>query len=215
VKNLKLIEHHNIKRVEVDGTRYYVTPKGNKYISITTFLGKTENKDFLKDWQSKVGEEVASKISEEARNNGNNLHWCCEQYLLNKEFEFPTKKSKLFFKQIADYLKNIDEVYGIEIPLYSDKLRLAGTSDCVGMYKGDICIIDFKNSRKLKKEEWIQNYFLQGAFYSLAYYEMYGIFPKNIVIMIATGELEPQIFIKDSKEYIIKLIALRKKFPNL
>ena len=108
---------------------------------------------------------------------------------------------------------------GLEIPLYSDKLRVAGTADCVAEYNGVLSVIDFKTSRKPKKEEWIEDYWIQTAFYAAAFYEMTGCIPEQLVILVAVRDsFEVQVFKKsifDSDKYIDKLINIMKKNPQV
>jgi genome maintenance exonuclease 1 len=109
---------------------------------------------------------------------------------------------------------NIDNIYCIEAPLHSDILKVAGTADCIAEYNGVLSVIDFKTSRKPKREDWIEDYFIQAFFYSAAFFEMTGALPEQIVILIAVRDrFEVQVFKKSFKEmdtYIGKLIEIMK-----
>ena len=123
------------------------------------------------------------------------------------------------FNRLRFLLGNINNIVGLEIPLYSDILKLAGTADCIAEYNGVLSVIDFKTSKRAKKEEWIEDYFIQAFFYSAAFFEMTGAIPEQIVILIAVREsFEVQVFKKPFKEmdtYIEKLIQIMKQNPQV
>ena len=123
------------------------------------------------------------------------------------------------FNRIRFLLGNINQIVGLEIPLYSDILKVAGTTDCVAEYNGVLSVIDFKTSRKAKKEEWIEDYWIQGFFYAAAFFEMTGAIPEQVVILIAVREsFEVQVFKKSINEldnYIEKLLNIMKKDPQV
>lgn len=191
----------------INGKRHYVTPKG-KFPSITSVLGAFPKKALM-EWRKRVGEEEASRISRKASTRGTALHLLCEKYLSNEDInkkEFMPDALASFY-QFKPLLHNIDNIHKLEVPLYSPRLKVAGRSDCIGEYNGNISIIDFKTSTKEKKEEWIEDYFIQSCFYSLAYWELTGIFAKQIVILITVDDGNPQEFVKDTKDYIKPLIT--------
>ena len=123
------------------------------------------------------------------------------------------------FNRLRFLLGNINNIVGLEIPLYSDILKLAGTADFIAEYNGVLSVIDFKTSKRAKKEEWIEDYFIQAFFYSAAFFEMTGAIPEQIVILIAVREsFEVQVFKKPFKEmdtYIEKLIQIMKQNPQV
>jgi ATP-dependent exoDNAse (exonuclease V) beta subunit len=193
-----------IPRVEIDGKRYYATPDGNKYRSVTTVLSKL-SVDAIAKWRKKVGEDEANRISTKASTRGTKLHNMMEDYVGNKEDfalnKMPTTTS--LFLDLQPFVDlHIDEVYGIEYPLYSDRLRAAGTSDLICKYDGKVTILDYKTANKPKKEEWIYNYFIQSTAYSLMVKERYNLDVEQIVIMIAVDHDQPQIFVKDPNDYV-------------
>ena len=199
----------------INGKRHYVTPKG-KFPSITSVLGAFP-KEALMEWRKRVGEEEASRISRKASTRGTSLHLLCEKYLSNEDID---KKAFMpdalaSFYSFKPLLHNIDNIHKLEVPLYSPRLKVAGRSDCIGEYNGNISIIDFKTSTKEKKEEWIEDYFIQSCFYSLAYWELTGIFAKQIVILITVDDGNPQEFVKDTKDYIKPLITKIEKYYEL
>lgn len=201
-----------LKTENINGKRHYVTNKG-KFPSITSVLGAFPN-PALDSWRKRVGEEEANKISRQATTRGTKIHALCEKHLLNEEIDkkqyMPDVLSSFYeFKLL---LNNINSVHYVEAPLFSEKLKVAGRTDCIGVYKEELSIIDFKTSRKEKKEEWIGDYFLQGCFYSLAYYEMTGLFAENIVILVSVDDGNDQEFIQPTKKYIKPLISKVKEY---
>lgn len=194
-----------------EGGRYYHTPKGNSYPSITTLLG-TLPKDGLEKWRKAIGEEEADKILKAAGKRGTGLHNLCEDYISNEQNYLSDKKPRhqFLFNNIKKHINKIDQVIGLELPLYSNKLGIAGRTDCVANFDNVASIIDFKTSRNEKREEWIRSYFLQGTFYSLAFQEMTGLKVPQIVLIFALDGGDTQLFIRDRKDYIKELVQLVK-----
>jgi genome maintenance exonuclease 1 len=206
----KLLPRLEIPRVEVDGKRYYVTPDGDRYRSVTTILSKLSAEGIAK-WRSKVGEQEANRIANKASNRGTKLHTMMEDYIGNSEDfalnKMPTTTS--LFLDLQPFVdKYVDEVYGIEYPLYSDRLRAAGTSDLICKYNGKVTVLDYKTANKPKREEWIQNYFIQSTAYALMVKERYDLDVEQIVIMIAVDNDSPQVYVKDPSEYIESCINI-------
>ena len=190
------------ERVEKDGKRYYVTPDGNSYPSITSILSQQENLG-LQAWKEKVGEKEAKRISKEAARIGTAVHQMAEFYLSNYTVKLDKEERKIIdtFNRLRFLLGNINNIVGLEIPLFSDLLRIAGTTDCIAEYNGQLSIIDFKTSRKPKKEEWIDDYFMQTFAYKLMFEEMTGVEIKQIVILVACTEtFDIQVFNKPAKD---------------
>jgi genome maintenance exonuclease 1 len=206
------------ERQTVDGKRVYLTPEGNHYPSITTILG-SQPKPGLVEWRERVGDEEANKIMREASTLGTAVHDLCERYLYNYELRSSNDEAISVFNRLRFLLSNVDNIVGLEIPVYSDYLRVAGTTDCIADYNGVLSVIDFKTSRKPKKEEWIEDYYIQAFFYSSAFFEMTGCIPEQIVILIAVRDsFEVQVFKKPISEidgYIDKLINIMKKEPQV
>lgn len=196
----------------INGKRHYVVPKG-KFPSITSVLGAFPNPALI-EWKKRVGEEEANRISRFATSRGTKLHSLCEKYLLNEEID-----KKQFMPDILDsfysfkpLLNNINDIHYLEAPLYSERLKVAGRVDAIAKYCGELSIIDFKTSKKEKREEWIEDYFIQACFYSLSYAELTGIVAKQIVILISVDDGENQVFVKPVKEFIQPLIKKVKEY---
>jgi ATP-dependent exoDNAse (exonuclease V) beta subunit len=199
-----LIDFPKLERVSKDGKRYYILPNGELAISVTAALDQATDKTYLKEWKARIGETEAQKISTQAANRGTALHSICENYLLNEEgYPEGAMPANIFsFKQIRPYIdRYIGKVYGIESRLYSMALKAAGTADCIAQWDGIPSIIDFKTSRKIKQENWIQNYFLQSTTYAMMVEELTDMKVPQIVIMIAVDGEDPQIFIKNKFQY--------------
>jgi len=203
-----------ITRKTTENGRRYFTPEGKAYPSITTILGQL-SKQGIMEWRKRVGEEEANKISRQASTRGTAVHQLCEDYINNdpdwKKDVMPNNlASFLDLKKIID--ERLDNVWFQEEFLYSDKLECAGQVDCIAEFDGQLSVIDFKTSRKPKKEEWIENYFIQTSFYAAAFYERTGIIIKQGVILITVDGHEPQVFKIEPYQYIPRLIEIRENF---
>lgn len=153
--------------------RKYKTPDGDLVPSVTTILDKTKDKTGIIAWREKVGEYEANKIMKESTNLGSMLHNHIENHVKGIE----RQKGNNFIHQMANDmadtiigrgLPKIDEVWGVEEQLYYPGLY-AGTADMIGVYKGKPAIIDHKNTRNPKKEEWLEDYFCQLTAYASAH----------------------------------------------
>jgi ATP-dependent exoDNAse (exonuclease V) beta subunit len=212
----KIFEHEfytpfRLERVVIDGKRHYVTPEGGKYKSVTTILDEKLDKTALFEWRKRVGEAEAIKISTQAANRGTAIHNIAEQYLLNKESYPPGSMPANIdtFRKLRPIIdKHIGKIYGLEYYLYSDKLKTAGATDCIAEFDGVNSIIDFKTSKKPKKEEWIQSYFLQATAYALMAEERLPLVIPQIAIMIAVDHEEPQVFVKPKYEYVERVLQI-------
>ena len=182
-----------LNRETIDGKRHYCLPNGDKVPSVTTILDKTkpqEAREALANWRKAVGEQRAQQITTEAANRGTRMHAYLEQYILSDELKplpsNPYAHPSWFMAAeiILQGLTNVDEFWGVEVPLYYSGLY-AGTTDLLGVWKGKPAIMDFKQSNKVKKREYIEDYFLQLAAYAQAHNNMHGTDIKNGVILMA------------------------------
>ena len=196
------LEFEELKSITTSGSRVYETPDGT-FPSITTVLGR-KKAQFFKEWRARIGEEEANKITTQATRRGTKVHKVVENYILNQEDYFGDSLPHVreMFNTIKPHLdKNLDNIAGIEIPLWSKQLGVAGRCDCVADWKGQKAILDWKTSGKLKKREWVEEYFLQTTAYSIMFEERTKIPINNIVIVIAVENEEPQIFEEKSFDY--------------
>ena len=201
----------DIKTESIKGKRFYVTPEGNKYPSITTVLSD-RNKEGIVKWRESVGNDVANQVMRQAASRGTAVHTLIENYLNNEELSKQDVLPVALFVTMKSELDNINNIRIQEGGLYSDKLGVAGRVDCIAEYKGKISVIDFKTSTKEKKEEWVENYFIQGSAYCEMYEERFLQPIEQVVILIVTEDGAVQTFIKDKKDYLPLLKTAIKEF---
>lgn len=206
-----------LKEEYIDSKRHYVTPEGKKYPSVTTVIGDSMDKSGLYEWRQKVGKEEADKITKSAASRGTKVHKICEDYVLGKEDYLKDKmpSSISLFKQIQPYLdENMTKVYGVEIPLYSDFLQTAGRCDLVCHMHDCYTIVDYKTSSKPKKENWIENYFLQLTTYAMMVEELYKVPISYIIVLIAVEDDNLQFFVKNPKSYKDKVTEIFRNYSK-
>lgn len=200
--------YNDLEATTTNSGRRYLTPEGKQYPSVTTVLSIL-SEEAIQKWRARVGEEEANKISHRAASRGTAVHSIIEKYLDNepdyKEGFMPNVVSDFFdVKPILD--ERIGTIYAQEAPLYSDYLSLAGRVDCVGQFDGRNSIIDFKTSRKLKKKEWIENYFIQESAYAIMWEERTGMPITQLVTIISVDNEESQVFIEHRDNWAPKLL---------
>ena len=191
-----IIQKYNyapINRETIQGKRHYCLPDGSKVPSVTTILDKTkpqEAREALAKWKKAVGEERAQQITTEAANRGTRMHAYLESYILSNEMKDlpsnPYAHPSWFMaaEVIMNGLVHVDEFWGSEVPVYYSGLY-AGTTDCIAVHQGQPAIIDFKQSNKVKKREYISDYFIQLAAYAAAHNDTHGTDINKGVIMMA------------------------------
>ena len=193
-------EFPNIITETINGKRFYVVD-GEKYPSITTVLSE-RNKEGLVRWRQSVGNDVANNIMRTAAKRGTAVHTLVENYLDNKELSKQDVLPLALFTLLKPSLDNINSIRIQEGSLYSNKWKVAGRVDCIAEYDGVLSVIDFKTSRQEKKEEWCENYFIQGSAYCEMYEERFGTPINQVVILIVTEDGAIQIFKKDKSSYL-------------
>lgn len=198
----ELFEPKTLKRVNEDGKRLYVTEEGHYYPSVTTALSYLSRKG-IQAWRNRVGHDVANKISSQAATAGTAVHNIAEKYVSNDSTwkdAMPISLEK--FKTIQPYLdENVNKIYGIELQMYSDQLKTAGTADLICEYNGVPTVLDFKTSRRRKTKGQILNYFMQGTAYSIMVKEHYGVDIEQIVVLMAVNDDLPLVFIEPVADY--------------
>jgi len=201
---LERYNYHSLDRTTVEGKRHYCLPSGERVPSVTTILDRTkpeQARQALQQWRDRVGHERAQQITTEAANRGTRMHTYLERYIKNDDIgDFPSNPFAqpswfMAAEVILKGLGNADEFWGCEVPLYYPGLY-AGTTDCVGTWKGEPAILDFKQTNKPKKREWIDDYFLQLAAYAAAHNEVHGTNIRTGVILMCVRppELEPGVW---------------------
>ncbi|AGH26830.1 hypothetical protein SXBG_00094 [Synechococcus phage S-CAM1] len=194
----------------IDGKRYYVTPTGGKYPSITTVIGNNSKKQAgLAKWRRRVGDKAATAKSTRASGRGTRYHKLVEDYINN---ELDTTKYKdmplpwCMFHSSREVLDRINRVYLQEAALYSDYLQIAGRVDCIAEYEGELAIIDFKTAEAPKKEQYLYDYFVQECGYACMLQEVYGLSVKKLVTIVACENGDTQVKVMPpKKEYLFKL----------
>ena len=163
------LERVKLKRVDSPEGRRYCTPEGKSYKSVTTLLSENEPSGLI-EWRKRVGEEEANRVTNKATTRGTKIHAMCEDYIQSQQTVDPNEImpiDTMMFKQIKEVLDSkVNNIRAIECPLYSNHLKVAGRCDLIAEYDGVQAIIDYKTSKSMKREDWIQNYFKQAALYS-------------------------------------------------
>jgi len=219
--------YSELTRTSVNGQRLYKNPYGEPVPSVTTVLSATKparDRKILADWKKRVGNEAAQQIVTEASKVGTQMHAMLESYVKNEEYvgNEETGKTLLQSRMMADIvIKNIDaelnEVWGAEVSLCYPDLY-AGTADLLGMWKGKPTVMDFKQTNKPKKREWIGDYFLQGTAYALAHNELYGTDIKDVAIFMCSREGLWQLFemkIGEFSEWELKWAKRLEEYYNI
>lgn len=201
-----------LDRIEIDGTRYYLVPgeKEQKLVSMTT-VTSFQKRQSIMEWRNKVGHETANRISRQASSRGTDLHTLVEHHLKNEKLPEVQPLSHFLFNFAKSSLSNINNIHALETPLYSLKLGVAGTVDCIAEYTGEngkpeLSIIDFKTSKEPKPREWIEDYFVQAVGYACMLYEHTGLIVKKLVIIMSCENGECKVYEEyDKSKYIRKL----------
>jgi len=196
VQLIKKYNYAELKRQDGD-SRLYLTPDGESLPSVTTILSKTKDKTFLKQWRAKVGEAAAEKIIQDAGKIGTALHLYIERLVNGEKYKDITKigiqAEKMAKKIVEEAFKDITEVWGSEIHLYYPN-KYAGTADMIGVYKGRPTVMDFKQTNRPKKREWIQDYLMQLSAYAMAHNKLFGTDIDQGVILMCSRDLTFQRF---------------------
>jgi len=198
------------KGKRIDGFRFYQID-GKNYPSITTVLG-VQKKEGLEKWRKAVGEEAAKWEMGRAARRGKATHTLVEQYIKG---ETPSIRDVLplgLFRLMKPYIDQIDNVQLSEEIMYSHKLTVAGQVDCVADYNGKLSVIDFKTANKERKEDWIENYYIQTCAYAIMYEELFGKRIEQLVILMAGEDGTMRSFIRDKKDFEPKLEESIKYF---
>ena len=199
-------EYPKLKRIQQDGSRKYTDGTGEPVPSVTTVLDKTSDKTALIAWRKRVGEAEAQRISTESAGLGTKVHDALEKYALGESYDITGNNmvsimaKRMLDEMISKGLSQVDELWGVEVGLIAEGLY-AGTSDAVGMFNGVESIIDFKTAKKIKKREWIDDYFMQGCAYALAHNEMFGSNIRQVAILMVDREGKYADFVIEGDEF--------------
>lgn len=207
----------DIPTQSVNGSRKYVV-NGKLLPSITT-VTSYQNRKSIAEWRQRVGVAEANKVSQFASTHGTKFHSVVENYLNNQEGYYSRNANGyeiavMLWYQCLELLNNIDNIHYQESAMYSEQLGIAGRVDCVAEYNGKLSIIDFKSSSKPKKENQIQNYFVQETGYAKMYEEMTGRKVEQIVTLVSCHSGESQVFVKNPDDYVDTLKQYIQSYNN-
>ena len=185
------------------------------YPSVTTVVNQ-ETAEGIKRWEKRVGLNEAEKIRKQSAWRGTCYHEMVEDYLNNRTgSKDPFPLVEYIFRSSKSTLDKINNIHTLESTLYSEKLSLAGRVDCIAEYNGELAVIDFKTTTKLKKVEWLENYFIQASAYAYMYWELTQCEVKKLVILSVADDGEVQVEERyDKVHYLELLIDLIKKFVS-
>lgn len=206
------VENHlgdlELDKKEVDGIRLYNLPNGDWVPSITS-VTSFYNREVFRKWRQRVGEKEANRVTKESTERGTDYHEAAQAYLENRELDWNNylPLTEFMFKSSQPYLDKIGKIHAIERTLYSEYLGLAGRVDCIAEYDGELAIIDFKTSKKIKPEKWIEQYFVQETAYACMYYELTGIPVEKLITIMVTPEGDVHVYDKRNKSDYIKLLV--------
>jgi CRISPR/Cas system-associated exonuclease Cas4 (RecB family) len=203
---MNLREYPVLERItRPDGVRHYIDPTGAPLASVTTILDGTADKTFLKEWQDRVGEKAANKARNDGTALGTLVHTHLEKYLLDQPRPTGNNLIRQMASRMADQIINrglpkVNEIWGVESMLYFPGLY-AGTTDLVGIYEGKPAIMDFKNAKKMRKRDQIDDYMDQMCAYALAHNELFGTDIRTGVIFMVARDLQFEIYTVEGKEF--------------
>lgn len=201
-----LYNYKSLDRVtDENGSRYYVDPLGNKLTSVTTILSATADKSGLESWRNFVGEKKANQVRDEATGLGTLMHEHLENHMQGIPRPGGTNLVRQMARRMADEvishgLKHVDEIWGIESPLYFPAM-FAGTADLIGVHDGKPCIMDFKTTNKMKTADMIGDYFCQLAAYAMAHNHLYDTEINTGVIFMVSRDCKFQQFVITASDF--------------
>ena len=216
---MQIVQKYNYADLKKqDGaTRLYLTPDGESLPSVTSILGKTKDKSFLKQWRARVGEKNAEKIIADSAQIGTALHLYIEHYVNEHAYKDLTDigiQAGKMAQVIIDHdqgLKKVSEIWGSEVHLYYPG-KYAGTTDMIGVYDGRPTIIDFKQTNRPKKREWVHDYLMQLAAYAMAHNKLFDTeIDQGVVLMCSRDllfqkfELKGENFVRAGDTFMKKL----------
>ncbi len=197
------INFQQAQLIEKDDSHYYQTPTGDVFPSITTILQKTmstEKQQSLQSWKEQ--ETAAQYITQESALVGTQTHKLIENHLNGiTQTDDVRLLSVAHFNNLLPFIQKINDIHGTELKLYSNALKLAGMSDCIAKYDGELSIIDYKTKRSNQQEEWMTDHFIQGTAYAEMFKELSGIEVKQVVILVSSEKNTRMEFVKNIEEY--------------
>ena len=200
-------DYPKLERLDTEIGRHYLDSNNHPVPSVTTILsGTSKSSAGIDQWRQRVGDEEADRVIKQSTDIGTAVHEAIEVYLNGDDWDnFTDEPDQIMAKNItskfiSDGLLGINEVWGLEVGLILDNLY-AGTADCIGNYNGVPSLIDFKTAKKIKRREWIEDYFLQGCAYANAHNVMFNTNIQQIVILMIDRDLIFQEFLVKPSEF--------------
>lgn len=176
--------------------------EGKAYPSVTTVIGKSMKEEGLRAWREWIGCEEADKITTQACNRGTAFHRIAEKYLLSQDYKTGEMPVNLYdFEGVKPHLERVTKIYGCEYPLGSHRIKTAGTADCICEFDGETTILDFKTSRKSKKEEYLFGYFIQATTYAMMVEEIYQMSVPRLAIIMMVNHEPVEVYSRPNEAY--------------
>jgi len=202
---VKRYKYESLLRNDFPEGRKYVTAAGESLPSVTTVLDATKDKSHLDAWVKNVGEEEANRIKNEAAMVGTHMHGCLERFIKHRPIEVPTswlavKGYRMAMTLAENFFPNLNEVWGSEVNVYYPQ-KYAGSTDMAGVYRNKSAIVDFKQANRMKKRDWIEDYFHQLAAYALAHDAVHGTEIEQGVVLMASQDGQVQEFVSVGREW--------------
>lgn len=202
---VKRYKYESLLRNDSPEGRKYVTATGESLPSVTTVLDATKDKSHLDAWVKNVGEEEANRIKNEAAMVGTHMHGCLERFIKHRPIEVPTswlavKGYRMAMTLAENFFPNLTEVWGSEVNVYYPQ-KYAGSTDMAGVYRNKSAIVDFKQANRMKKRDWIEDYFHQLAAYALAHDAVHNTEIEQGVVLMASQDGQVQEFVSVGREW--------------
>ena len=204
------IDQPQVEPINKDGVRYYPIPGADKYYPSVTSITSFKNAAFFAGWRKQIGEDEANRITARATQRGTAFHSITEDYLTGKldldSYMENNPLSVRMFQSAKPTLNRINNINCLETFLYSHYLGLAGRVDCIAEFDGELAVIDFKTSTKIKQEDYIEHYYVQETAYAAMFLELTGIEVKKIVTLITIEDGSVQVFEKYNLDDYLQLL---------
>lgn len=205
ISHCEIFKYPFISREDTLTGRVYKVPGFEGVPSVTTILDRTKDKEKLREWADRVGQEEADRIKREAAYVGTHMHETIECFLAGEPLTvgqdwLALRGHQMAFALINNYFRYLDAVHGSEVALHYDA-RYAGTTDLVAQYRGKLAIVDFKQSIRPKRHEFITDYFHQLAAYACAHDRMFGTNIDYGVVLVAVQDGSVQEFTTTGRQF--------------
>jgi ATP-dependent exoDNAse (exonuclease V) beta subunit len=217
---MKVFQHQTvdlgftITHEDTDAGRFYTTPSGIRYPSVTTVL-KAHTSDAIDAWRKRVGDDEANRVMLRASTRGTAFHDNAERYMRNDTASPKNHLERHMLHAAKKFLDRIDNIRLLEAGLYSKHLRLAGRVDCIAEFDGVLSIIDFKTSKEIKSEDRVQHYYMQASAYAIMWEELTGQPITRLVIPMVADTGETMVFTSQRDKHTKDLLKYRNLFEQL